>query len=503
MIILRVNSTRGKIFNCPKKVLQKINKACSYLSPGHEFSEAYLNGIWDGYVRKFSYGRQTFPSGLLYRILVILKKEGLEYTVDDTRRKFSWTEEEIVENLKTFKFSLRKYQIDGLIRGLKVPYMIFWWATSSGKTVQFAALITALKTSEFRRTLILVSNKDLAAQHRKELGSMLDTEIGVIEEGKFSPKRVTVAVINTLWQKAVKKKDKSVLRYLSQIEHLILDECHRVIDSKMFKQTISRCKNTIARHGFSGTPFSLTTSDLELESVTGPPLSVVSMSKLIDEGWVSVPHIHMVKYEQPFIRHVYNYAELYKKGISENPFRNRAVVDIIFKEYERTNEPSILVIIRIIKHGKILQDMLVEEGVDPDEMVFIHGSTPKAARKLVKERFRDKEIRVVIASSIWVEGIDIPTVDVLVQADGGGGGELQEGRGIRNVIQKLGRVIRKPIKSGEIDVDCSEENIVKVFDFFDEGGVDLIKHSQNRYLTYKMERGFVVKEVRYEEKRSS
>ena len=507
MIRVEVNSVKGRLYSCPKNIERELYKLCSYQAFNYQFSDAYLNGRWDGYVRKFSLKTHSFPSGLLYRVSVFLKKNSLDFEIEDTRNKFTWTEEQVLENLKDFKFSLRPYQISGLIRGLNVPYLVFWWATSAGKTVMFAALISALKQKDFRNTLILVSNKDLAAQHRKELGSMLETDIGLIEEGRFEPKKITVAVINTLWIKAtdkkdkwgriIRKKDKKVVKYLESIEHLISDEAHHIIDSKMFKQTINKCKNTVARHGFSGTPFSLTTDDLELEAVTGPPLSRVSMSSLIEEGWVSVPHIFMVKYASDSIRYVKNYAELYRKKIVDNLDRNKIISDIVTNEYFSSDNSSILVIIRIINHGKILKELFLDGGIDHEDIEYIHGSTPKIKREDVKERFKAKELRIVIASSIWVEGIDIPTVDILVQADGGGGKEITDSRGIRAVIQKLGRVIRKPIKKGEIDVDQSEENIVKIYDFFDNTHKDLMRHSMNRYMTYKMEKGFKVEEVKY------
>jgi superfamily II DNA or RNA helicase len=497
MIKINVNSVKGKLFNCPIKIEKEIYKLCSYQVFNFQFSDAYLNGYWDGYVRKYSIKTHTFPSGLLYRLIIFLKKKGLKVEVNDTRKKLVWTEKQVLDNLEDFKFELRPYQIDGLIRGLNVPYLVFWWATSAGKTVQFSALISALKRKTFRRTLILVSNKDLAAQHRKEIGDMLDTKVGLIEEGRFEPERITVAVINTLWIRAVKNKNPIVLKYLDEIEHLISDETHHIIDSKMFKQTINKCVNTIARHGFSGTPFSLTTDDLELEAVTGPPLSKVPMTKLISEGWVSTPHIFMIKYDCEPIRWVNNYAELYSKKIVDNVERNIIITNIVSEEYLK-GDTSILVTIRIIKHGKKLKDMFIDAGIDPDELAFIHGSTSKEQRKKVKELFKEKILKVVIASSIWTEGIDIPTVDVLMQADGGGGKDISEGRGIRSVIQKIGRVIRKPILAGETDVDQKRENIVRVYDFFDNSHKNLAKHSLNRFLTYKMEEGFVVKEVIYE-----
>jgi superfamily II DNA or RNA helicase len=496
-VIVKVGSLRGKLINCPKKVEYQINKACSYYAENYQFADAYIDGKWDGKIKKYSLSYHTFPSGLMYRICQILKNNKLLYEIQDSRKTFEWTEARVIKNLKHFKFQLRPYQVDGLIRGLNVPYMVYWWATSAGKTVQFAATITALKMDRFRRTLIVVSTKDLARQHREELGSMLRMKIGLIEEGRFEPEDVTVAVINTLWNKSVQNKNRTVINYLNKIEHLILDEAHHTIDSKMFKQTVRKCSGTIARHGFSGTPFNLSTSDLELESVTGPPLSRVTMSFLIKEGFVSRPEITMFKYDSPNLSKGLMYASAYAKGIVDSEIRNEIVSAVALHEYNHIDEPTILIIIRIIRHGKILKDLLEDAGIYPDDIRFIHGSTPDETRMMVKNEFKNKDVRVVIASSIWVEGIDIPTVGVLISADGGGGKEITDTKGIRSVIQKTGRVIRKPILPGEIDVRTDIENIVRIYDMVDSCEKNLLRHSINRFLTFKMEPEFRVEEVKY------
>lgn len=490
-----VDSVRGRLQNCPGDIAKELYKKLSYLARDYQYSTAYLDGRWDGYVRKFSLVTYSFPSGLLNRVKKFLEKKKIAHSIIDRRRRFGIREKAVLENIDEFELILRPYQIKGLVKGIKNPYMIFWWATASGKTVMFAALCSAFKKRKrFRKTLILVSFTDLASQHREELGEMLGEEIGVIEEGRFLPKNITVAVINTLWIKAVKKKDKEVLRYLNDVEYLVADECHRIIDSKMMKSTINKCKNTIARHGFSGSPWSLTTDDIELECVTGPPLSKVTMSQLIREGWISRPHIILVKYDENYI-HGVSYQTAYTRKIVNGKARNSAAIHFAYQEYLEEDN-SILILVRIIKHGKILLDGLLAKGVDPGEIEYIHGSVSKYKRETAKSRFKMKELRILIASQIWNEGINVPTVDVLVKADGGGGKEVRDEKGVRTVVQQIGRVARKPAgEDGE--VDTTKENIVRVYDFVDNVHKDLWKHFRNRKNTYSMEEEYVISETEF------
>jgi len=474
---------------------RKIAKSCRYRAYNYQFSDAFIDGRWDGYVNKFSVKTATFPSGLLNRIIKILKKEKAKFKVIDERHKLIWKNDLVLKNIDNFGYVLRDYQIDGLIIGLNNPYMVFWWATSSGKTVQFAAFCSALKRKEFRKTLILVTTKDLAAQHREEMEMMLGEKIGLIEEGRFEPEKITVAVINTLFNKAIRKKEKNILSFLNLIEYLIVDESHHLIDSKTMKAVVNKCTNTVVRHGFSGTPYSLTTDDIELECLTGPPLSKITMSDLILGGWVSRPEITMIHYDYPWMSGRATYPVAYNSQIVENKIRNSIIVDRAFEEYSINNK-IVLILIRIIKHGKILLEMLNQKGLYVGDVEFIHGSSPKIQRKKVKEKMKSGEIGLVIASQIWNEGIDVPSIDVLVKADGGGGNSVTDSKGVRSVVQQVGRVVRKPVKAGELDVNNVVENTVKIYDFYDNVHKILLKHSENRLDTYMMESEFKVKEVK-------
>lgn len=491
---IEVNSLRGRIHDCPYPLAKKIAKVCRYRAFNYQFIDAYIDGRWDGYVKKFNIKTHTFPSGLLTRISRLLRKEKIKFKIVDKRQKLIWEDKLVLKNIDNFGYVLRDYQIDGLMKGLHNPYMIFWWATSSGKTVQFAALCSALKQKKFRKTLILVTTKDLSAQHREEMKQMLGEKIGLIEEGRFEPEKITVAVINTLFNKAIRKKEKLVLNFLNSVEHLIIDESHHLIDSRTMKAVVNKCANTVARHGFSGTPYSLTTDDIELECFTGPPLSKMTMSDLITEGWVSKPEINIIRYDYPWMSGG-SYHKAYNCQIVNNRVRNEIIANTAFKEYSINNK-IVLILVRIIKHGTILLDMIQQKGLYNGEVEFIHGSSLKVHRKKVKEKMKRGELGLVIASQIWNEGIDVPSIDVLVKADGGGGSSVTEEKGVRSVIQQVGRVVRKPVKDGELDVDNTVENTVKIYDFYDNVHKDLIRHSKNRLDTYRMEPKFNVKEIR-------
>ena len=88
---------------------------------------------------------------------------------------------------------------------------------------------------------------------------------------------------------------------------------------------------------------------------------------------------------------------------------------------------------------------------------------------------KEKKLLMVICSSIWDEGVDIPNLDAIIVA-GGGMSEIK-------AIQKVGRGLRK----------TATKDSVQVIDFSDLSHKYLRKHSRERVKAYR-ERGWEVRE---------
>jgi len=107
-------------------------------------------------------------------------------------------------------------------------------------------------------------------------------------------------------------------------------------------------------------------------------------------------------------------------------------------------------------------------------------------QKALKD-FRAGEFSVLIGTSIYDEGIDIPAI--------GAGVNFAAGDSEIKTIQRLGRVIRRSKLPGDIDVDTSVSEDVYYMDFFDKSHKFVRKHSANRLEVYKGEEAFTVKLV--------
>lgn len=90
-------------------------------------------------------------------------------------------------------------------------------------------------------------------------------------------------------------------------------------------------------------------------------------------------------------------------------------------------------------------------------------------RKQGLEDMKTGKLKVIIATSILDEGVDISGIDVLIHVAGG--------KSLRQVLQRVGRSLRKK----------EEDNSTIIFDFLDNTNVFLQRHGEERQEIYEKE----------------
>lgn len=179
--------------------------------------------------------------------------------------------------------------------------------------------------------------------------------------------------------------------------------------------------------------------DMKIWATTGYIIHKLSSKKLIDEGWLIKPQITFIKdymtkeevknLEQDtktgLINETPNYANYYNAFIKDNIRRN-----VIIKHIVDTNkDKKILILTKLIEHGDILKQMLKNSE-------HLYGATNKEDRKKMFEEFVNGDLRVLISTmSIFAEGIDVPALDLVINASAN--------KGSVKTVQILGRVLRK------------------------------------------------------------
>jgi len=435
-----------------------IDDATSFRVNGFQFSYKYKKGWWDGKTHLYSKNDQTFPAGLVGVVQRALRtwadKRGhtLEITVVDNRN----IKDPINNGLSLYGVTLRDYQLAGAKAMVAKQRGILKIATNGGKTITFIAVAKHLGL----QTLMLVPGKELLHQVYAEFKRFLPpSEVGIIGDGKWKPKKYTVAIPNTLASR-IKKKKPEAIEYLKGVDVICSDECHKV-GASQFYNVLKACPAHY-RYGLSGTPLDRTDgADLKLIAQTGEVVYEVSNKQLIDAGLSTDVEILFVTISGPDdISHIREWSDVYELGIVKNDERNREIAK--YASQMCSEGRGTLIIVNLIDHGELLNELIPKSQ-------FMHGGLASAERQKMLKSFKSGNIDVLIATNILDEGVSIDNIDAIIMGAGG--------KSRIRTLQRLGRGLRT---GGNSDT-------LRIVDFIDSAHSMIAKHSMKRFKDYQAE----------------
>jgi superfamily II DNA or RNA helicase len=445
------------------KVLTQLFKDMEIRHPNAFFLRAYMRPGWNGKIPYIT-ENGTFDTGLLPRIISLIKEKYKEkVTLVDTR-KFDFKTKKIT---KLNKHTLRPYQVDSISsitenfvnEDLYFPRGIIKAATNSGKTMIGAGIYHAMRKP---RTLVLINNKDLFDQMVAELPELLgEGELGIISSKKTDIQNFTVGMVGT-----IKSRLDSLKSYLASVEFILVDECD-LSDNKTYKSIIAQVFNATIRVGMSGTALTGKLAKFKIPHMNitkyfGEMVYEIRNEDLIEKGHSSEVVIKMIKGNET-IKIPGNFQEEYEEGIVKNPDRNLIIVNRINTNFKKERYP-ILVVAKKHNHVSRLYKKTVKKF--PNLSVeWCHHK--RKERKQIIQEFREGKIDILISSMIVKRGMNFPHLITLINA---GGGDDPAGP-----LQLLGRVMRKH-KDSKITKKYYE-------DFYDKGSY-LERHSKHRQNYY-------------------
>jgi superfamily II DNA or RNA helicase len=425
--------------------LSVIREVCRARPSGFMFMRKYKMGMWDGYISLMG-GVYKFPTGLLSRVETALKNRGIEIEYSDIglQQVVNWhVDENMLEGIV-----LRDYQVDAAIKLLNAKRGVAKMATNSGKTEIIAAILKSLR----KNAIIVVHRKELLYQTAERLAYRTGLDVARIGDGLEEKGDVTVAMVQTLSARNYDYSD-------TKNDIVIVDECHHVSSDQMM-DVLYRIPGEY-RYGFSGTPLKDDVlSDLKLISLTGEIVVDISNKYLVDAGYSAKPRVNIITMESVSVDEwEASYQDAYDTLIVNNDARNGAISRIA-----NTSAGTVLILVERIEHGEILNELIPKS-------VFVNGSFDSAYRQQILKKM--KSGGVFIATPIFDEGIDVPSISTLIIACGGNSSN--------KLLQRLGRGLRKK----------AYDNVVQVFDFLDDTNIYLFRHSEKRIDTL-IEEGFEV-----------
>jgi superfamily II DNA or RNA helicase/CRISPR/Cas system-associated exonuclease Cas4 (RecB family) len=344
-------------------------------------------------------------------------------------------------------FEFAQHQKEGIDAALKYKVGTIVVGTGGGKTAMAAEIIRRAKCL---RSLFIIDNKDLLVQTKREYEKMLGIKVGVVGMGKrefYEP--VIVATIQTLAQNV-----KEFEAWFKTIGLVVFDEAH-IISSTSFEKVSKKLVNTKYRIGMTATAGRDDGNEKLIFGRTGEVVYRMGAKELIQKGLLVVPKAIFYKAPEPDETLSSTYHDEYTIYISQNRERNELVKKIALEYAEQGK--SVMILAKDIKNGQIPWLVANIPGSK-----LIYGATEDDLRVDILDEFKQKKLLILIGNSkIFNKGINIPTLDVIINA-GGGAGEVA-------VVQTIGRVLRK----------YEGKTIGLYIDFIDTG-IFLNKHNKKR-----------------------
>lgn len=401
-----------------------------------------------------------------------------------------------IKNNSTYRLTFKPYDLNGIklrkdqeelfLQAIENGRGIIKAPARSGKTVIAGALISSLS----RPTLFLCHTKDLLYQTEDEF-KKFGFDVGVVGGGRKELNHdVTIATHQSM-SKVIKPLTES------SYQLIIVDEAHHVSSFEGNYAKILGNLQAKYRIGFTATLPEKEESLMAMEGFLGPVIGELTTEEAIGAGIIVRPKVIILKVPENSTIKKLSYVEAYKAGIVKNRARNRMIMKTAKRYLEE--DMTVLILVTRVRHGFQIHEMfnrfhpylnvpficgnidvdtqkeikrlkkklelwlgnpqmhktiaLTELKEELQELMGLQERVRKASasRKEYKHKLNSGEIRCIIATNIWNEGINIPNLNVVINAAGG--------KSEMATIQKASRSLTAaPGKEYGIIVDLFDKN---------------------------------------------
>lgn len=421
---------RWTTFLCSPERQIRVKKFFRYHPKNFEQFASYKAKTWDGWANVHQRGK--VPTGLFLQRRRTLEKEFLLEVID---------EREVPEFGKS-SVDVREYQeraVDAMVSASGTGGIIVG-ATGSGKTRIAAAYFSRLKGFG----VFLVDELALLEQTRVALEGLLKEEIGVVANRKRNPKRITVAMVQTLQRHA---KAKELQPWFAKIDALLLDEFHVHVNERAEK--IVAAIRPKAVFGLTATlETNLPHVRFPATALAGPVIFNFTIAEGVKEKVLSEGVVVSVRFRDPlkgsspayFDRQKNAYvggtSARYRRHVALNGARNKLVEDLAREGVRRGRFVAVLVENRV--HLRALDKRFANL-----KHATLSGSVKVKERREAFAAMIREDLHLILATRVFSKGIDVPNLDAIVDATAfpGRNGVIQRyGRGTRVEKKKKGTI---------------------------------------------------------------
>ena len=468
VIIGKANEAFAKI-KCERYIAKELSEYFTFFVPGHTFSPAFKNKIWDGKIRLFSLSTFQIYMGLVSYIEEFCNDRGYTFEYDSSCP--AEEDEFSVYHFEKFAKSLNlssagrpitpdKHQQDAVIHVMQSRRALLISPTASGKSLIIYLIFRQLLDYQNLRGLIIVPTTSLVEQlysdfadYASESSFDVSEHVHRIYQGK--DKTSDKSLIITTWQSVYQMPDE----YFNQFDYVIGDEAH-LFKADSLIGILTKCTDTKYRVGLTGTLDGTKTHQLVLEGLFGRMLQVTTTKELIDKGRLSSFTIKCLVLKHPeedCIKREYKDEIQY---IISNHQRNKFIKNLAVSMKKNT-----LVLFQMVdKHGVILYNMIKEtKDLGDRKVFFVAGKTETEEREEIRRIVETEKDAIIVASyGTYSTGINIRNLHNIIFAS--------PYKSKTKVLQSIGRGLRKS--------DNKEQAVL--YDIADD-----IRHGKNMNPTLK------------------
>ena len=389
-----------------------------------------------------------FFTGYISRVKKYLSEKNIPYEIENNSERLKPDNEPIIKG-KT----LREDQKRLVEAAIKNQRGVLISPTGSGKTLIAGSIISCFKN---KKTLFLVHTKSLlkqAADDFKEYGLKNITMIGDNE------KDLSGDIVVSTRQSFIKLNFDEIT---DLFDIVIVDESHHILDKEgQYVKILNKLLAPI-RIGLTATFPSKIESQMVIEAYLGEVVGEFTEEEAREKDIIADTKVIIRKTSfDSDVADLSAYKRVYNLGVVNNQSYNLQIIKEA--KYWIEQDKSVLIFIIETDQGRLLQKFAKENNV---ECEFVYGDTKSDIREKVKADLKTKKLKCVICSTIWTEGINIPSLDVIINAAGG--------KSERIIRQLRGRGVRT----------CEGKDRLIYVDFFNPSHSSLIKHFGERICLY-------------------
>ncbi len=387
----------------------------SFRPSGYRFMPKYASGLWDGYIRLLRRGK--LPLGLFMATYEQAERDF------DIRFCIEWDDSDPIE-FRHVSTSDREYQVE-CVQAMKdasgAGGGIIWAATGVGKT-RMAAMFCQ---DALCKICFVVDELTLMDQAIKAIGDVTGERIGQIGDTVFDPARVTVTMIQSL----DKHRNRKEFREWSEsVSAAIIDEMHTAINDRQVR-VLDEMRNLKAIYGLTAT-LNMDDDGARLQgfALAGPVIYRINLQDATKQRYLTRGSVIQIGYTalRPAVP-AKDYWSEYRSEISDNPYRNALIEDVV--RAALAMDRAVVVLVTRVDHLAELQRRLQDVP-----LAIVKGDVKGDDRIAARDRFEAGEYNLILTNRVFAKGVDIKRVDLIVDATAG--------KSEQECVQRFGRGVR-------------------------------------------------------------